>query len=196
MSGSLTKLRQRCVAAQQSPDWTVPVYSTHTIFVLVAPSVFAASIYMCLGRIIRITDGERHSLIRAKWLTKIFVIGDVISFLMQGAGKNFHRREGARGRSRKSLTIAPCRRRYHGQWNSRGDGNRREHHHRRPCRPDPLLLLLRRRGRFVPHSPLARTHRQEHANGRIVAEQLAVIVRRQRPHLDQMRFPSDRVCAR
>ena len=30
----------------------------HTIFVLVAPSVFAASIYMCLGRIILITDGE------------------------------------------------------------------------------------------------------------------------------------------
>lgn len=63
------------------------MYSVHTILVLVAPSVFAASIYMCLGRIILITDGEKHSLVRARWLTKIFVIGDVISFLMQGAGK-------------------------------------------------------------------------------------------------------------
>ncbi|KAM0718192.1 hypothetical protein Q7P37_006524 [Cladosporium fusiforme] len=76
----------RCVAAQQSPNWSVGVYTIHTILVLVAPSVFAASIYMCLGRIIKITDGERHSLIRAKWLTKIFVVGDVMSFLMQGAG--------------------------------------------------------------------------------------------------------------
>jgi len=84
----LTHHLQRAIAAGQAPDFTVPVYSTHTIFVLVAPSVFAASIYMCLGRIILITDGEQHSIIRGKWLTKIFVVGDVISFLMQGAGKS------------------------------------------------------------------------------------------------------------
>jgi len=41
---------------------------------------------MLLGRIILVTDGESHSLIRKRWLTKIFVIGDVISFLLQGAG--------------------------------------------------------------------------------------------------------------
>jgi hypothetical protein len=41
---------------------------------------------MCLGRLIQITHGEQHSLIRARWLTKIFVVGDVISFLLQGAG--------------------------------------------------------------------------------------------------------------
>ena len=35
-----------------------------------------------------ITDGEKHSIIRGKWLTKIFVVGDVISFLMQGAGES------------------------------------------------------------------------------------------------------------
>jgi hypothetical protein len=77
---------QRCLASEEYPDVSVPVYSIHTVFVLVAPSVFAASIYMCLGRLILITDGEKHSLIRARWLTKIFVVGDVISFLMQGAG--------------------------------------------------------------------------------------------------------------
>jgi len=82
----LTFHPQRCIAAEEAPDFTVPVYSIHTIFVLVAPSVFAASIYMCLGRLILITNGEKHSLIRARWLTKIFVVGDVVSFLMQGAG--------------------------------------------------------------------------------------------------------------
>lgn len=77
---------QRSIAATEAPDFTVGVYSIHTILVLVAPSVFAASIYMCLGRLIQLTDGEKHSVIRARWLTKIFVVGDVISFLMQGAG--------------------------------------------------------------------------------------------------------------
>ncbi|KAF2996893.1 hypothetical protein E8E13_005391 [Curvularia kusanoi] len=31
-------------------------------------------------------DGERYSLVRQKWLTKIFVAGDVLSFMMQGSG--------------------------------------------------------------------------------------------------------------
>jgi hypothetical protein len=57
-----------------------------SILLLVAPALFAASIYMVLGRIILLTEGEHHSMIRAKWLTKIFVTGDVVSFLMQGAG--------------------------------------------------------------------------------------------------------------
>ncbi|KAJ4532815.1 hypothetical protein HRR86_002275 [Exophiala dermatitidis] len=54
--------------------------------ILVAPALFAASIYMELGRIIRITDGARHSIVPLRWLTKIFVAGDVLSFLMQSSG--------------------------------------------------------------------------------------------------------------
>lgn len=53
---------------------------------LIAPALFAASIYMSLGRIILLVDGEAHSIIRKKWLTKIFVTGDVLSFCMQSAG--------------------------------------------------------------------------------------------------------------
>ena len=44
---------------------------------------------MILGRIILVTEGEIHSFIKQKWLTKIFVVGDVVSFLMQGGGM-FH----------------------------------------------------------------------------------------------------------
>ncbi|USP76459.1 hypothetical protein yc1106_03733 [Curvularia clavata] len=76
----------RAISAQETPNWSVAVYSVATITLLVAPALFAASIYMMLGRIILVTDGEEHSLIPKKWLTKIFVIGDVISFMMQGAG--------------------------------------------------------------------------------------------------------------
>ena len=41
---------------------------------------------MSLGRLIRATYGEKHSLVRVTWLTKIFMIGDVLSFLIQGGG--------------------------------------------------------------------------------------------------------------
>jgi hypothetical protein len=41
---------------------------------------------MTLGRIILLVDGEPLSLIRKKWLTKVFVCGDIVSFMMQAAG--------------------------------------------------------------------------------------------------------------
>ncbi|KAH8696235.1 hypothetical protein BGW36DRAFT_451427 [Talaromyces proteolyticus] len=50
---------------------------------LIQPSLFAASIYMILGRIIRMLNGVINSLERPSWLTKIFVTGDVLSFLIQ-----------------------------------------------------------------------------------------------------------------
>lgn len=57
-----------------------------SLLLLIAPALFAASIYIVLGRVILLVDGERYSLIRQKWLTKIFVTGDVISFLVQAGG--------------------------------------------------------------------------------------------------------------
>lgn len=53
---------------------------------------------MILGRIILLTDGEAYSPIRRTWLTKIFVIGDVLSFMMQGAGKPFRSKSYAHDR--------------------------------------------------------------------------------------------------
>jgi hypothetical protein len=57
-----------------------------SLLILVAPALFAASIYIILGRIILLVDGERYALVRRKWLTKMFVAGDVLSFMLQGAG--------------------------------------------------------------------------------------------------------------
>jgi hypothetical protein len=59
-------------------------YVVQNFFILVAPALFAASIYMTLGRIIRSVRGESLSLVRVNWLTKIFVIGDIMSFVIQG----------------------------------------------------------------------------------------------------------------
>jgi hypothetical protein len=50
------------------------------------PALFAGWIYMILGRFILLTEGEHHSLIRRKWLTKILVFGDVASFMLQSSG--------------------------------------------------------------------------------------------------------------
>lgn len=59
-------------------------YIIQNFFILVAPALFAASIYMTLGRIIRALKAEKHSLVRVDRLTKTFVLGDVMSFLVQG----------------------------------------------------------------------------------------------------------------
>ncbi|CAO2651094.1 Nn.00g093910.m01.CDS01 [Neocucurbitaria sp. VM-36] len=63
-----------------------PVYIVQTLGILLAPILFAASVYMFLGRIIRATGYPRLSLVRPSWLTKIFVGGDIFCFLIQAIG--------------------------------------------------------------------------------------------------------------
>ncbi|KAF3903252.1 hypothetical protein ABW20_dc0106082 [Dactylellina cionopaga] len=76
----------RVVSVNEFPNNTKPPYIVNTIFTLVAPALFAASIYMALGRILIITRGEKYSIVRPSWLTKIFVFGDVASFILVGVG--------------------------------------------------------------------------------------------------------------
>jgi hypothetical protein len=47
----------------------------------------AATIYMTLGRIVLLTEGEHHSLVKLRWLTKLFVFGDVLALFTQCAGR-------------------------------------------------------------------------------------------------------------
>lgn len=61
-------------------------YIMQSILLLLGPALYAASIYMVLGRMIRLLNAEDLSLIRTKWLTKLFVAGDVLSFLAQSSG--------------------------------------------------------------------------------------------------------------
>ncbi|PVH97369.1 RTA1-domain-containing protein [Periconia macrospinosa] len=72
--------------ASAKDQWALTPYIVQSLLSLVAPALFAASIYIILGRIILLVDGERFSLVRKTWLTKLFVAGDVLSFLIQGAG--------------------------------------------------------------------------------------------------------------
>lgn len=59
-------------------------YVIQNMFILLAPILFAASIYMTLSRIIIRLRGERFSPIRTSRLTKIFVTGDITALLVQG----------------------------------------------------------------------------------------------------------------
>ncbi|KAE8154306.1 RTA1 like protein-domain-containing protein [Aspergillus avenaceus] len=75
-----------CRALAHSNKESIPLYSVGTVLILLAPPLYAASIYMTLGRIIRHLDAEPLTPIPTKWLTTIFVTGDVIAFCAQAAG--------------------------------------------------------------------------------------------------------------
>ena len=75
------------ISAEQTPgQWTMGPFIVNSVLALVAPALFAASIYMELGRIVELVDGDSHLFIRRKWLTTTFISGDVLSFLIQGSG--------------------------------------------------------------------------------------------------------------
>lgn len=76
----------RYASAEETPNWTTKPYIAQSLMLLLAPAFFAASIYMILGRIIRLLNGASCSLVRPSWLTKIFVTGDVLSFFIQSGG--------------------------------------------------------------------------------------------------------------
>lgn len=73
------------VWAAYNTDELVP-YAIQAVLILIAPALLAASVYMVLSRVIRSVSAEHHSIIRITWLTRIFVLADVLSFMIQSAG--------------------------------------------------------------------------------------------------------------
>ncbi|KAH7142696.1 RTA1 like protein-domain-containing protein [Dactylonectria estremocensis] len=76
----------RAIGAKQTPDWTLNPYLLQSLLTLLGPTLFAAAIYMVLGRLIRLLGAEAYSMIRPKWLTKFFLLGDLLSFFSQSGG--------------------------------------------------------------------------------------------------------------
>lgn len=56
------------------------------MLILLAPALYAASIYMVLGRLMIVLGAESYALIKRSLLTKIFVAADVVSFVIQAIG--------------------------------------------------------------------------------------------------------------
>ncbi|KAK6837333.1 hypothetical protein RU639_001541 [Aspergillus parasiticus] len=61
-------------------------YISQSLLILLPPSLYAATIYMCYGRIVRCTQRPELSIIAPAKVTKLFVIGDVLAFLLQCSG--------------------------------------------------------------------------------------------------------------
>ncbi|OTB07147.1 hypothetical protein M426DRAFT_256853 [Hypoxylon sp. CI-4A] len=76
----------RAVSARQTPDWTLMPYIIQSLLTLLGPTFFAASIYMILGRLIVFLEADTYAMIRPRWLTKFFLLGDILSFFGQGGG--------------------------------------------------------------------------------------------------------------
>ncbi|KAK9447015.1 RTA1-domain-containing protein [Limtongia smithiae] len=75
-----------CRAYAHSHTSATTPYAIQSMLILLAPILFAASVYMCLGRIIIFAQGEDQSLIPVRYLTKVFVCGDVLCFFIQAGG--------------------------------------------------------------------------------------------------------------
>lgn len=54
--------------------------------ILGAPTFFAATIYMTLGRLTLALGAEEYSMIHPRWLTKLYVCIDILCFISQFAG--------------------------------------------------------------------------------------------------------------
>jgi hypothetical protein len=73
-------------AAAHSNQTELTPYLIQSLLILLAPILFAASVYMILARLIQACQTPSLSIIRVSWVTKIFVTGDVLCFMIQGGG--------------------------------------------------------------------------------------------------------------
>jgi len=71
--------------SSRNPTELMP-YILQSLFIILPPSLYAATIYMIYGRIAIFVDAPEASIIRPTRVTKIFVIGDVFAFFMQAGG--------------------------------------------------------------------------------------------------------------
>ena len=81
------------------------LYILQSVFVLLGPVLFAASVYMVLARLICSVGAEKYSLIRINWVTRTFVIADVVSFLVQSQGSGLMGMDGIKNIA-KGIVIA------------------------------------------------------------------------------------------
>lgn len=74
----------RCVSAKNKEQ--MGAYVEQSVLLLIAPTLYAASIYMLFGRMAHLLYAEKIMIMPARWNTTIFVLGDVASLFLQAAG--------------------------------------------------------------------------------------------------------------
>jgi hypothetical protein len=73
-------------SASQNPDFTLGPYVIQAVLLLIAPALLAASIYMELGSLSDLVGGNEQLVLPRRWITRTFVCGDVICFMLQASG--------------------------------------------------------------------------------------------------------------
>ncbi|KAJ5475367.1 hypothetical protein N7539_008433 [Penicillium diatomitis] len=61
-------------------------YIMQSLFIILPPSLYAATLYMIYGRIVLFVNAPEASMIPPARVTKVFVCGDVIAFFLQAGG--------------------------------------------------------------------------------------------------------------
>ncbi|KAK6839933.1 hypothetical protein PG987_005799 [Apiospora arundinis] len=77
--------RPDCLRQEEPGCWKMMPYIIQSVFILLSPALFSASIYVVLGRIVKLTDGDAHVVIKNRYITKTFVTGDLICLFLQCA---------------------------------------------------------------------------------------------------------------
>lgn len=88
----------------QSPAAMMP-YIMQSLFIILPPSLYAATIYMIYGRIVIFVNSPNASIIRPTRVTKIFVIGDIFAFLMQASGGGMMSQNGMAQTGQKIMLL-------------------------------------------------------------------------------------------
>ncbi|EMD62746.1 hypothetical protein COCSADRAFT_67636, partial [Bipolaris sorokiniana ND90Pr] len=82
----------RYISAKSPAD--LGPYIGQSLFIILPPSLYAATIYMIYGRLVVFVRAPEASIIRPTRVTKIFVCGDVLAFLLQAGGGGMMAQEG------------------------------------------------------------------------------------------------------
>ncbi|ERS96593.1 hypothetical protein HMPREF1624_06802 [Sporothrix schenckii ATCC 58251] len=75
-----------CRAGAYNATGSLAPYLLQSLFLLLAPIFFAATLYMAYSRIVRAVHGGQFSLIRPRWTTRLFVFLDFSFFSVQSNG--------------------------------------------------------------------------------------------------------------
>ncbi|RPB12694.1 RTA1 like protein, partial [Morchella conica CCBAS932] len=80
-------------------------YVLQLLFILLPPSLYAATIYMIYGRIVLLVNAAHLSLIRPTWVTKVFVCSDFFAFVIQAGGGALITQEGKEQMGKNILLV-------------------------------------------------------------------------------------------
>ncbi|KAL3229568.1 Protein RTA1 [Nakaseomyces bracarensis] len=83
----------------------LPPFAIQTVLLLIAPTLYAASIYMLFGRMAHLMFVENLMIMPARYNTLIFVLGDVFSLLLQASGGGLEVSESTRHTGSKIVTA-------------------------------------------------------------------------------------------